>query len=81
MAELKKQGAYDKTIIYVTSDHGFNPRGKDHRNQPLVFFATNDDGKLRNMGDRLDVTPTILYRLGFDLNAILPKLDGKNLYE
>ena len=79
VAELKKNGLYDRTTIYLTTDHGFNPKGKDHRNQPETFFATNDSREIRP-GSRLDITPTILERTGFDLKEISSALDGKSLY-
>lgn len=81
VSELKKHDLYDTTLLYVTSDHGFDLRGHNHRDQPNIFgLATNDRRPLRKAGSRLDITPTILDRLGFDLKKIQPELDGKTLY-
>lgn len=77
-AKLKELNLYDKTRIYVACDHGFDEGRKSHKNAPYVFFATNDE-KVGKAGDRKDVTPTILSRLGFDLDKIEPTLDGKPL--
>ena len=35
MDELKSQGIEDSTIIYVTTDHGFD--GGDHEISPYIF--------------------------------------------
>ena len=41
-------------------------------------MATNDAGVMRR-GDRVDVTPTILDRYGFDLDSFDPPFDGHSL--
>lgn len=76
--KLRELGLYDTTRIYVVSDHGFDEGKTSHSNAPYVFFATNDP-MVGNSGDRKDVAPTILWRLGFDLESIDPPLDGKPL--
>jgi len=76
--KLKQLGVYDKTLIYVTADHGFDVGGKGHRNAPFVFLGTNDKSVIRG-GCRADITPTILDRLGVDLAKITPPLDGESL--
>jgi len=76
--QLKKLKLYDKTLIYVTADHGFDEGQRTHRHAPYVFLATNDP-KVKKNGTRLDVAPTILKRYGFDLQKISPRLDGKSL--
>jgi arylsulfatase A-like enzyme len=78
MRKLEELGLYDDTLVYVTSDHGFMQRGRRHWDAPHVFLATNDSGVLRR-GDRVDVTPTILDRYGFDLDSLDPPLDGRSL--
>jgi hypothetical protein len=78
VARLKERGLYDRTLIYVTADHGFDRNAKAHSRAPLVFLATNDRQVMRN-GTRADVAPTILDRLGFDLAAIRPPLDSEPL--
>ena len=76
--KLKQLGVYDKTLIYVTADHGFDVGGKGHGNAPYVFLGTNDKQVMRG-GTRADITPTILDRLGVDLAKLTPPLDGETL--
>ncbi|MCX7014982.1 MAG: alkaline phosphatase family protein [Candidatus Sumerlaeota bacterium] len=75
LARLKELGLDDKTLIYVTADHGFNEGEKGHSYAPWVFLATNDKAVNRN-GCREDIAPTILERFGVDLASLNPKLDG-----
>ena len=77
--KLKELGIYEETLIYVTSDHGFDEGGILHLNAPYVFLATNDPEVTINKGDRKDVTPTILHRYGIDVNSITPPLHGTSL--
>ena len=76
--KLKELGVAEKTLIYVTADHGFDIDGHGHRNAPYVFLATNDKQVMRG-GVRADMTPTVLARLGVDLAKITPPLDGEAL--
>lgn len=76
--KLKELKVYDRTLIYVTSDHGFDKGMKTHADAPYVFLATNDKGVIRR-GTRADIAPTILERFGIDLLRITPTLDGRPL--
>lgn len=76
--KLKSMGVYDKTLIYVTADHGFDVGGSGHRNAPYVFLATNDK-QISRSGMRVDITPTILDRLGVKTAKLQPPLDGESL--
>ncbi|GBC96344.1 Phosphopentomutase [bacterium HR16] len=76
--KLKELKLYDKTLIYVTADHGFDEGMKTHADAPYVFLATNDKGIVRR-GTRADIAPTILERFGIDLKRIEPPLDGHPL--
>jgi len=78
MQKLKDLKLYDKTLIYVTADHGFDEGEKGHSDAPYVFLATNDPKVVRR-GMRVDITPTILDRFGLDLSKIQPPLDGHPL--
>jgi len=78
MQKLKDLNLYDKTIIYVTADHGFDEGMKGHRDAPYVFLATNDSKVIRRRL-RVDITPTILDRFGVDIDKIKPPLDGHPL--
>lgn len=76
--KLKELNLYDKTLIYVTADHGFDEGMKSHADAPYVFLATNDKGIVRR-GTRADIAPTILERFGVDLKRIQPPPDGHPL--
>jgi predicted AlkP superfamily pyrophosphatase or phosphodiesterase len=76
--KLERLGVYDKTLIYVTADHGFNIGASGHRYAPYVFLATNDKKVMRS-GTRTDIAPTVLDRMGVDLSKIEPRLDGETL--
>lgn len=76
--KLKELKIYDKTLIYVTADHGFDKGLKSHKDAPYVFLATNDP-KIIRRGERKDIAPTILDRSGVDLQKIAPPLDGHPL--
>lgn len=76
--KLRQLGLYEKTLIYVTADHGFDVGATSHRAAPYIFLGTNDKKVIRG-GTRADITPTILARLGVDLKSIQPPLDGEPL--
>jgi arylsulfatase A-like enzyme len=76
--KLKELGLYDKTLVYVTADHGFNEGATGHGYAPYVTLATNDP-KVKRDGMRQDITPTILARFGLDLSKFSPALDGELL--
>ena len=76
--KLKELGLYDKTLIYVTSDHGFDEDKTTHSYAPYVFLATNDP-LVKRAGMRQDIAPTILDRFGIDLSKLEPPLDGEPL--
>jgi hypothetical protein len=68
-------GISQKTLIYITADHGFDEGSVQHFNSPYIFFATNDRNVSRN-GDEVDVAPTIYYGLGLWNQTFNPLLDG-----
>jgi hypothetical protein len=76
--KLRELGLYDRTLIYITADHGFDEGTKNHADAPYVFLATNDSKVIRR-GLRVDITPTILERFGVDLGKLNPLLDGHPL--
>mgnify|MGYP001571469181 CR=1 FL=1 len=79
MAKLKELGIHGSTLIYITSDHGFDEGQKEHSNAPRVFLATNDTMVTARQGDRKDIAPTIMKRFGMDIGKVEPKLDGRSL--
>ena len=78
MDRLAELGLYEETLVYVTSDHGFDVGKRKHLDAPYVFLATNDPDVQRR-GTRADIAPTILERFGLDLETLAPPLDGKPL--
>lgn len=78
--KLKALGLYERTLLYVTADHGLDEGLKSHSDAPYVFLATNDP-KVKRRGQRADIAPTILTRFGLDPRAIDPPLDGHTLTE
>lgn len=72
--KLQHMGIYQKTFIYITSDHGFDENGRSHFYAPEIFLATNDNRVGRN-GDQVDVAPTIYYRMGM-WNLVDLHVDG-----
>jgi len=81
ITKLREFGIYDKTLIYVVVDHGFNEGQSGHSYAPYVFISTNDNQVTRKAGAREDIAPTVLKRFGIDLAQIDPKLDGIPLDE
>lgn len=78
--KLKELGIYNKTLVYITADHGFDEGKKSHANAPYIFLATNDK-QVKRDGDRLDIAPTVLKRFRINLATINPPLSGKPLDE
>jgi hypothetical protein len=78
MEKLRELKLYDKTLIYITADHGFDEGMKRHRDAPYVFLGTNDPTVI-SRGVRPDIAPTILDRFGLDLTEMKPPLDGHPL--
>jgi predicted AlkP superfamily pyrophosphatase or phosphodiesterase len=75
---LRQDGIYDRTLIYVVADHGFDPHGKDHTHAPDSWLATNDRAVVRG-GTLSDVAATIMARFGVDVARLEPPLVGKPL--
>jgi hypothetical protein len=78
MAELKAQKVVERTLVYVTADHGFDKGTKRHASATHIFLATNDP-KVSLAGEQRDIAPTVLAAMGVDLGKIKPPLPGKVL--
>jgi predicted AlkP superfamily pyrophosphatase or phosphodiesterase len=78
VAQLRADGIYDHTAVYVTSDHGFDVGTTHHAKASHSFLAGNDP-QVTSAGEQRDITPTILHALGVDLSKITPALPGKSL--
>lgn len=81
VAKLRDLNIYDKTLVYVVTDHGFDEGSNRHGNAPYGFLASNDPLITRS-GDRKDLTATILERFSIplDANGSIPAVDGFSLY-
>lgn len=73
--KLSSLNINQKTLVYLTADHGFDEGSMAHNNAPYIFFATNDQNVNRN-GDEVDVAPTVYYGLGMWGESFDPVLDG-----
>jgi len=73
--KLKQLGVYDRTMIFVTADHGFDEGKTTHLNAPNIYLAANLK-TLRKNGNQRDITPTILTEMGVDISKIEPKYKG-----
>lgn len=78
--KLTELGIADRTLIYVTTDHGFDEGEKSHKNAPHIWIATNDKSIAAAAGDQMDITPTILAREGVDPAVLSPPLPGRPLF-
>ncbi|HOW27434.1 MAG TPA: alkaline phosphatase family protein [Elusimicrobiota bacterium] len=67
-----------KTVIYITSDHGFNIGMKHHSDAPYSFLASTDPA-IQRRGERADIAPTIYQKYGFLKDEFDPPLDGHSL--
>jgi hypothetical protein len=81
VAKLDTLGIHDRTLVYVTTDHGFDEGSNWHNNAPFGFLASNDPLVMR-MADRKDLAPTILERYGVSRGPIgpAPAVNGFSLY-
>ena len=76
--KLKDLGIYDKTMIFVTADHGFDEGKTSHSNAPTVYLAADMKSLAKN-GDQRDLVPTILTEMGVDVSKLEPKYTGTML--
>ncbi len=77
---LRFNDLYDRTLIYVTTDHGFDDNAKSHSNAPDCWLATNDP-QVKNGGTIGDIASTILMRFGLPVARLIPPLSGRSLLE
>lgn len=76
--KLKDLGIYDKTMVFVTADHGFDEGKTSHSNAPTVYLAANLK-TLNKSGDQRDIVPTLLTEMGVDPSKLDPKMKGNIL--
>ncbi len=69
--ELKKEGIWDKTIIFITGDHGQTtlgwhpPEASDAWTMPLVMAGPGiKKGQTFDYAESIDVVPTLCYLMG-----------------
>ncbi len=75
---LDDLGISDKTVLYITTDHGFNTGPKDHTGQISLWMVTNEPG-YNLTGDQKDITPTVLKRLGVLYDEMNPPYNATAL--
>jgi predicted AlkP superfamily pyrophosphatase or phosphodiesterase len=80
MDQLEARGIDDRTLVYVTADHGFTPGVKTHSHATNIFLGTNDPKVTRN-GQQRDIMPSVLASMGIDYSQIVPALPGKPLFK
>jgi len=66
---------FQKTLIYITADYGFDEGDNSHSYAPYIFLATDDKNVKRNC-DEVDVAPTVYYGLAMGSKNFNPSLDG-----
>lgn len=82
--ELKSLGADKDTRIFVTADHGFVPKARNHFFAPWIFLASNDPSICKEGRESIvnyDVSATIIAGFGIDISKLRPKLRGVDLSE
>jgi len=78
VAALESRKVDDRTLVYVTADHGFDKGTKRHASATRIFLGTND-ARVSRPGEQRDIAPTVLSAMGVDLTKIVPRLPGKVL--
>jgi hypothetical protein len=85
ISKLGELNILNRTLIYITTDHGFVENTRHHRTDADIWMITNDlrlgvnsNESLCNM---IDIAPTIYYSLGIDHNTFNPSLKGFPLQE
>jgi hypothetical protein len=77
---VKDKGLYERTRIYVVTDHGFDEGEKSHRYAPRTWLATNDNAVMMG-GHMHDITATLLVRMGVDISKLEPAYPGHALID
>jgi predicted AlkP superfamily pyrophosphatase or phosphodiesterase len=75
---LRGAGLYDRTRVYVVTDHGFDEGQRSHSSAPRSWLATNDRAVIAG-GHLRDVAPTILARMGVPTALAAPPYPGRSL--
>ncbi len=75
---LDDLGISDKTVLYVTTDHGFNTSPKDHTGQISLWMVTNEPG-YNLTGDQKDISPTVMKRFGVSYHEMNPPYNATAL--
>jgi predicted AlkP superfamily pyrophosphatase or phosphodiesterase len=74
---LSRKRVDDRTLVYVTADHGFEAGTRQHNGADHIFLGTNQTGV--RAGQQRDIAPTILSAMGVDLSRVSPALPGRVL--
>jgi len=80
LSTLQSLGTYNRTIIYVMTDHGFNEGEHGHSYAPDIWLITNDPCINSSItGYQSDIAPTIYAKFGIDSASFSPQLPGRSL--
>jgi predicted AlkP superfamily pyrophosphatase or phosphodiesterase len=74
---LARKDVDDRTLVYVSADHGFDVGTKQHGHASHIILGSNEVGL--HGGQQRDIAPTVLSGLGVDVSKISPPLAGKAL--
>lgn len=74
---LERKQIDDRTLVYVTADHGFDVGTTHHANAPHIILASNDPAL--HAGQQRDIAPTLLTAMGVNVTKLSPPLPGKPL--
>jgi hypothetical protein len=70
--KLNETQVLNRTIIYITTDHGFKINGKTHLHEPDIWLLSNDKNTVININNSFiglqDIAPTICYTLDLYFN-------------
>lgn len=75
---VEDAGVLDNTVIYITTDHGFNTGPKDLTGQTNLWMVTSEPGYTLT-GDQKDISPTIMTRMGVSFENLTPGYTGRSL--
>lgn len=75
---VRDAGVAENTMIFITTDHGFNSGQTDNAGQNDLWLITNEPG-LNETGDQKDIVPTVLQKMGVPFENITPVYPGISL--
>ena len=72
ITKLNEKDVLNRTLIYLTTDHGFKTNEQNHPHEPYIWLLTNDQNTSTNLEYSFigvqDIAPTICYALNLPYN-------------